>query len=55
MAALVYLIPAALLLGGFGLVCFLWALRTRQFEDLDGAAWRALHDDHDDRLKDGRD
>ena len=54
-AALVYLIPAALLLGGFGLLCFLWALRNRQFEDLDGAAWRALHDDHDDRLKDGRD
>lgn len=53
MVALVYLIPAALLLGGFGLVCFLWALRTGQFEDLDGAAYRALHDTHDDRFKDG--
>ena len=55
MVALVYLIPAALLLGGFGLACFLWALRTRQFEDLDSAAYRALHDSHDDRLDDRRD
>ncbi|GHD57505.1 hypothetical protein GCM10017083_39120 [Thalassobaculum fulvum] len=54
MVALVYLIPAALLLGGFGLVCFLWALKTGQFEDLDGAAYRALHDSHDDRYKDDR-
>lgn len=53
MVALVYLIPAALLLGGFGLVCFLWALRSGQFEDLDGAAYRALHDAHDDRFKGG--
>jgi len=51
MEALVYLIPAALLLGGFGLVCFLWALRTGQFDDLDGAAHRALHDAADDRFK----
>lgn len=52
MIALVYLIPAALLLGVFGLACFLWALRSGQFEDLDGAAYRALHDSHDDRFKD---
>jgi cbb3-type cytochrome oxidase maturation protein len=23
----------------------LWALRNRQFDDLDGAAWRAISDD----------
>ena len=45
MTALAWLIPAALLLGGFGLVAFLWALRSGQFEDLEGAAWRALDDD----------
>lgn len=50
MIALSYLIPAALLLGLFGLICFLWALRSGQFEDLDGAAHRALHDAHDDGL-----
>ncbi|NQW12424.1 MAG: cbb3-type cytochrome oxidase assembly protein CcoS [Alphaproteobacteria bacterium] len=50
MIALTYLLPAALFLGLFGLVCFLWALRSGQFEDLDGAAHRVLHDAHDDRL-----
>jgi cbb3-type cytochrome oxidase maturation protein len=37
--------PAALLLGLGGLAAFLWALRSGQFEDLDGAASRILFDD----------
>jgi cbb3-type cytochrome oxidase maturation protein len=45
MTALAWLIPAALALGGIGLAAFLWALRSGQFEDLDGAAWRALEDE----------
>jgi len=45
MTALAWLIPVALFLGGLGLAAFLWALNTNQFEDLDGAAWRALQDD----------
>jgi cbb3-type cytochrome oxidase maturation protein len=45
MTALAWLVPAALFLGGLGLAAFLWALRSGQFEDLEGAAWRALHDD----------
>ena len=45
MTALVWLIPAALLLGLVGLAAFLWALRSGQFEDLDGAANRILLDD----------
>jgi cbb3-type cytochrome oxidase maturation protein len=49
-SALVYLIPAALLLGLIGLVAFLWALRSGQFEDLDGAAHRVLLDDEDKPL-----
>ena len=50
MNALVWLIPAALILGGLGLAALLWALRSGQFDDLEGAAWRALEDDdpHDD-------
>lgn len=44
MNILVYLIPAALLFGLAGLVAFLWALRSGQFEDLDGAAERVLTD-----------
>jgi cbb3-type cytochrome oxidase maturation protein len=42
---LVYLLPLALLLGGLGLMGFVWSLRARQFEDLDGAGWRAIADD----------
>lgn len=45
MTALAWLIPAALVLGGLGLAAFLWALNSGQFEDLDGAAYRALEDD----------
>ena len=45
MNVLVFLIPAALALGGLGLAAFLWAMRTGQFDDLEGAAWRAISDD----------
>jgi cbb3-type cytochrome oxidase maturation protein len=45
MSALLYLIPIALLLGVVGLAAFLWALRSGQFDDLDGAANRILFDD----------
>ena len=30
--------------GFLGLLGFLWSLRSGQYEDLDGAAWRALED-----------
>lgn len=42
---LVYLIPVALFLGGAALLGFLWALRSGQYDDLDGAAVRILIDD----------
>lgn len=45
MTVLVYLMPAALFLGLLGLAGFLWALRTGQFDDLDGAAHRILIDE----------
>lgn len=45
MTNLLLLIPIALLLGGAGLMAFLWALRSGQFDDLDGAANRILFDD----------
>lgn len=48
MSALIYLIPAALLLGLLGLGAFLWALKSGQFEDLDGAAHRILFDEEDE-------
>ncbi len=45
MKGLIYLIPIALFLGGLGLAAFLWALRSGQFDDPDGAAARILLDD----------
>jgi cbb3-type cytochrome oxidase maturation protein len=44
MTILLILIPAALLLGGLGLIAFLWSLSSHQFDDLDGAASRILVD-----------
>ncbi len=48
MSGLIYLIPVALFLGLVGLGAFLWALRSGQFDDLEGAAERILFDDEDD-------
>ena len=47
MSTLLYLIPVALFLGGISLVAFLWALRSGQYEDLDGAGERILIDDEE--------
>ena len=47
MAGLLYLIPIALFLGLLGLAAFMWALRSGQFDDLDGAANRILFNDDD--------
>jgi len=45
MDALIALVPVALALGLLGLLGFLWALRSGQYEDLDGAGARILFDD----------
>lgn len=48
MTNLLILIPVALTLGAVGLAAFIWALRSGQFDDLDGAAMRILNDDEDE-------
>jgi len=45
MEVMVILVPLALVLGLLGLVGFLWSLKTGQYDDLEGAAWRAIADD----------
>jgi len=45
MEVLVILVPLALALGLVGLGGFLWSLKSGQYDDLEGAAWRALADD----------
>ena len=47
MSGMLGLIAAAVAMGLAGLVAFLWALRSGQFDDLDGAAHRILFDDDD--------
>ncbi len=46
MNILIFLVPAALLLGLLGLIGFLWSLRTGQYDDLEGAAERLLSDEN---------
>ncbi|MEL6569792.1 MAG: cbb3-type cytochrome oxidase assembly protein CcoS [Pseudomonadota bacterium] len=50
MAGLLFLIPIALFMGLIGLAAFLWAQRSGQFDDPDGAAYRILNDDEDKPL-----
>ena len=45
MEVMVFLIPLALLLGAVGLMGFLWSLKNGQYDDLEGAGWRAIADD----------
>lgn len=45
MSGLAVLIPIAVALGLLALVTFLWALRSGQYEDLEGASHRILDDD----------
>ncbi|PHZ85027.1 cbb3-type cytochrome oxidase assembly protein CcoS [Paremcibacter congregatus] len=45
MDSLIFLIPIALFLGLIGLGAFLWSMRTGQYDDLDGASYRALFEE----------
>lgn len=47
MTGLTFLIPLALALGLCGLATFFWALKSGQFDDMDGAALRILIDEEE--------
>jgi len=51
MDGLMFLIPAAIALGAIGLAAFVWAVKTGQFDDLEGDASRILYDDEPDQGK----
>ncbi|MCQ0093779.1 cbb3-type cytochrome oxidase assembly protein CcoS [Roseovarius sp. M141] len=51
MNVLVYLIPISLLLGGAGLVAFVYTLRSNQYDDPEGDSRRILSDEWDDHPK----
>lgn len=52
MTNLVYLIPVALFLGGASLIAFVWALKSGQYEDLEGSAARILIDEQEPAPRD---
>ncbi|MCV6595076.1 MAG: cbb3-type cytochrome oxidase assembly protein CcoS [Silicimonas sp.] len=45
MNVLFILVPVSLFLAGLALWFFLWTLKSNQYDDLDGDAWRILADD----------
>ena len=45
MNVMLYLLILSLFVSGCGLLLFLWALRSGQYEDTEGAASRVLFDD----------
>ena len=47
MTQIALLLPAALFLGGLGLLAFIWSINNGQYDDLEGAAERILVDDED--------
>jgi cbb3-type cytochrome oxidase maturation protein len=51
MEVLVFLVPLALMLGLVGLIAFLWSLKNGQYDDLEGAGWRAIADDDEAPVK----
>lgn len=52
MTDILFLVPIALAMGLIGLGAFMWALSSRQYEDLQGASERILNDD-DKPLREG--
>jgi len=47
MEGLILLIPIALFLGLVGFGGFLWSMRSGQYDDLEGASYRALFEEDD--------
>ena len=51
MNVLVYLIPISLILGGLGLIAFVYSVRSDQYDDPEGNSRRILSDEWDDHPK----
>ncbi len=50
MSSLFLLVPLGLLFLGVAIGAFVWAVRSGQFDDLEGPAHRILMDDDDPRI-----
>ena len=51
MTVLSYLIPISLILGGAGVIGFIYTVRSEQYDDPEGDARRILSDEWDDHPK----
>lgn len=51
MNILAFLIPVSLILGGVGLLFFIFTVRSNQYDDPEGDARRILSDEYDDKPK----
>lgn len=51
MNVLTYLIPISLILGGVGLLAFVYTVRSNQYDDPDGDAQRIIGGQWDDHPK----
>ncbi len=51
MNILTVLIPISLILGGIGLLFFVFTVRSNQYDDPEGDARRILSDQYDDKPK----
>jgi len=49
MNTLLFLIPITLILGVCGLVAFLWTVKNKQYDDLEGSAHRILFEEKLDK------
>jgi len=54
MSVLIFLIPITLAIGLLALAAFLWTLKNKQYDDLEGASQRILFDDIDEKKNDER-
>jgi len=48
MSSIFFLVPISLLLGFIALLLFLWAVKGRQFDDVEGPKYRILDDDDEE-------
>ncbi|AIF81140.1 cytochrome oxidase maturation protein, cbb3-type [endosymbiont of Acanthamoeba sp. UWC8] len=55
MDVLIYLVPFTVLFSLIGLVALIWAIRSKQYDDMKGAAERILFDTEDNNRNDSKD